>query len=698
MRTDGQRTEARGRPDGIIRLAPCALLAVIAALLLLSPAASAYHAKRACGEPPPGRAACLAMRVLLGGTGASAQATRGAGATRGNERTKPYPGFLTPELLHDAYQIPNETAEAASQTIAVVDAYDDPTAEADLAVYDQQFGLPACTTANGCFKKVNQNGQAGPLPKVEGGWASEISIDVQMAHAICQSCKVLLVEAKTEEFSDLGAGVLAAAELGATEISNSYGGTEEPGDVSLANAYYNHPGIVVAASSGDCGYLNSACIHNPFGANFPADSPNVLSVGGTALSESAGAWTSTAWVEGGSGCSEVFSAPLWQSATAGFPATGCGSSRAIADVAAIGDPNTGVDIYDSTPEEPGAPTGWGVWGGTSVASPILAAEFALAGGAGGVAYPAATLYGHAGEAANLYDVTGGSTGACEGHTICTATAGFDGPTGVGSPIGLGAFALSGAPESTSPPTISGYAEEADTLTAVHGGWTGAPTGYAYQWERCGFSGGGCRTVPGATAQSYTIPQGDAGYTIRVRETARNGNGPNSAASGAVGPVASDVPQVTAVTPLAAITGAHVLAEGAALDQATSVTVAGLPASFVVVSPAKLDVTVPSGAFKGKIVIATPHGVAISKQKFAATLTIRSFSPTAGVAGTRVTIKGVGFGPSSKVSFAGTPATVTSASAKKLKVIVPAGAASGQITVTNTAAPAGTISSAIPFTP
>jgi hypothetical protein len=700
MRTDAQGTEAGGRPDGIVRLLLCAVLAAVAVALAMSPAAQAFQAKRSCGEPLPGRAACLAMRVLLPGAGGTGQAQPGAagGATRANERTKPYPGFLTPELLHDAYALPDETSESATQTIAVVDAYDDPTAEADLAVYDRQFGLPACTAANGCLEKVNQRGDAAPLPRVEGGWASEVSIDVQMAHAICQSCKLLLVETKTEEFSDLGAGVAAAATLGATEISNSYGGTEEPGDVSVANADYDHPGIVVAASSGDCGYLNTACIHDAVGANFPADSPSVLSVGGTALSETAGTWTSTAWEEGGSGCSEVFSAGLWQSAVAGFSATGCGSGRAIADVAAIGDPNTGVDVYDSTPEEPGAPIGWGVWGGTSVSSPIVAAEFALAGGADGVSDPAATLYLHAGEAANLGDVTGGSDGECEGRTICRAAAGFDGPTGLGSPVGLGAFAVSGAPESTSPPTVSGYAEEGDVLTEGHGGWTGSPSEFAYQWERCGFSGRGCKTVPGASAQSYTVPQGDAGFTIRVRESARNEKGPSSAPSAPIGPVTSNIPKIAAVTPLTSITGAAVLVEGAALDQARSVTVAGLSAQSAVVSAAKLLVTVPNGAFKGKIVVETSHGLASSKQKFAASLTIRSFSPSAGPAGTIVTIKGFGFNGSSKVSFAGTPATVTSASAKKLRAIVPAGAGSGAITVTNAVAPAGTVSSATPYSP
>ena len=641
------------------------------------------------------------MRIELPAASAPAgQLQAGASAVTAAERSKPYPGFLTPEALHDAYDLPNETPEAATQTIAVVDAFDDPTAEADLAVYDKQFGLPECTTANGCFRKVNQKGEASPLPKANGEWASEISIDVQMAHAICQNCQVLLVETKTEEFSDLGAGVNAAVKLGATEISNSYGATEEASETGLAASAYNHPGIVLAASSGDCGYLNTVpgCTGEPVGAEFPADVPTVLAVGGTTLSESGGSWTSSAWDEGGSGCSALFDAALWQPPSEGFAATGCGTARAIADVAAIGDPNTGVDVYDSTPEFPGGPTGWGAWGGTSVASPILAAEFGLAGGAAGVAYPAATLYAHAGETANLLDVTTGTNGTCEGHTICAAASGFDGPTGVGSPVGLGAFTVAGAPESTSPPGISGYAEEGDTLTETHGGWTGEPTSYAYQWERCGFSGGNCKTIVGATGPSLVVPQSTAGYTVQVRETARNAKGPGSAVSAAVGPIASNTPLLGSVSPLAGITGSTILLEGAALDQATTVTVAGLPATFNVISPAKLSVTVPNGAFKGKVVVTTPHGSATSRQKFAATLAVRAINPAQGLPGTLVTVKGVGFNSGSQVSFGGAAATVLKRSAKKLVAMVPVGAQAAPVAVTNTAAPVGTVYSAVSFNP
>ena len=519
-----------------------------------------------------------------------------------------------------------------------------------------------------------------------------------MAHAICQSCHILLVETKTEEFSDLGAGVNAAAKLGATEISNSYAGTEEPADSALNTSYYNHPGILVAASSGDCGYRNEFCAADPAGPNFPADSPDVLSVGGTSLTESGGVWTSKVWEEGGSGCSTVFSAPLWQTGIAGFAATGCGSGRAIADVAAIGDPNTGVDVYDSTPEEPGAPTGWGVWGGTSVSSPIVAAEFGLAGGSGGVSYPASTLYSHAGTGSALYDVVSGTNGSCASATICKAVAGFDGPTGVGSPTGLEAFALNGAPQSTAPPTMSGTPEQGQTLTEGHGGWTNNPTSYSYQWERCLPSGIGCQAIPSATGSTYALVEADVGSTIRLRETAHNGVGVGSADSAVAQLVASDVPTIIGFGPSSGITGSTVLLEGTALDTTTQVTLGSLQASFAVVSPTELEVTVPDGTKKAKITVTTAHGTATSKGKFTATLSIKSFAPASAAAGVAVTIKGIGFNASSTVSFDGTPATVTSFSKSKLKAIVPAGAGAGPITVTNSSAPLGTVASAASFTP
>ena len=697
QRQSGGARRARGRAS--LRAALALPAALVLALLLAASAGAQPPTRNACDAPvQPGRARCLAERLLVEQAAAQPFAAPRAGGTAISS-SKPFPGFQTPQRLRELYELPEETAAGSTQTVAVVDAFDDPTAEADLEVFSKQFGLPACTAANGCFKKVNQKGQSAPLPPVDGGWASEISIDVQMAHAICQSCHIVLVEAKTEEFSDLGAGVNAAVSLGATEVSNSYGSAEEAGEKELESGSYNHPGVVITASSGDCGYLNRGCPEEvQEGTEFPADSPHVVAVGGTSVHESGGVWTSTVWKDGGSGCSVVFSAPFWESGIAGFAATGCASGRSVADVAAVGDPNTGVDVYDSTPEFTGGPTGWGVWGGTSVAAPIVAAEFALAGGAQGVSYPAATLYAHAAEAGDFYDVTSGTNGTCGGATICKATAGYDGPTGIGSPVGLEGFAVNGVPESTSPPTISGYPEQEQTLSEQHGGWTGEPTTFSYQWERCGPGGTGCQTIPGATGESYKLTAADVAQTVRVRESARNALGTGSADSAATGQVASDVPLLTGFTPTSGITGSTIVVQGSALDSTTGVLVGKLPAAFTVVSPSELEVVVPNGEKKGNVTVTTAHGSAAARVKFVSTLAVTGFSPKSAIAGTLVTIKGVGFAPGATVSFGGVPAAnVTYYSPKKLRAAIPPGAGDGPVTVTNTS-PAGTVASAETFTP
>jgi len=391
MRTAGPCGGNAGGEGRAIMAAAQVLLAIACtatACVLFGPVAgaSAHRFKRVCSKPPAGRAACMAERLQIGAEPPPAPVVAGARTGTGRVRRsagragignkQPFPGYLTPERLHAAYGLPDETAAGATQTIALVDAFDDPTAEADLAVYDRQFGLPECTSANGCFTKLNQEGATSPLPRANDGWASEISIDVQMAHAICQSCRILLIETEGEEFDQLGAGVNTAVAAGASVVSNSYGEPEAPIYATLANTDYNHPGIPILASSGDCGYLNHDCPVRGTGVDFPAAAPGVIAVGGTSLSESAGVWASRAWEAGGSGCSTVFEAGLWQSELADFAATGCGSYRGVADVSAIGDPNTGVDVYDSTPEEPGREAaGWGVWGGTSVSAPIVAGEF-----------------------------------------------------------------------------------------------------------------------------------------------------------------------------------------------------------------------------------------------------------------------------------------------------------------------------------
>src|SRR5438105_4114491 len=302
----------------------------------------------------------------------------------------------------------------------------------------------------------------------ERGWALEIATDNETAHAVCPSCHILLVEANTSSNADLFPAENTAARLLASEISNSWGGPE-PGADSPA---FNHPGVVITASSGDNGYLD--WLGSERHVNYPASSPHVVAVGGTRLLQSKGIWYSeSVWNDGGikegkktgagasgGGCSTVFTAPLWQQGVSDWSAIGC-LRRAVADVSADGDPYTGVDVYDSTPT-PAGNKGWAIVGGTSVSSPIIASVFALAGGAHGVEYPARTLYQNAaGAPAALHDVTSGSNGecgkpfnestgasgctsaeeaaSCSAHGICLAGSGYDGPSGVGAPNGLAAF-------------------------------------------------------------------------------------------------------------------------------------------------------------------------------------------------------------------------------------------------------------------
>jgi hypothetical protein len=321
-------------------------------------------------------------------------------------------GGYTPCDLQSAYSLPSATA-GSGQTVAIVDAFDDPNAESDLGVYRSNNGLSACTTANGCFKKVDQNGGTN-YPAGNVGWAQEISLDVDMVSAICPNCHILLVEANTNSFADLGASVNTAA-MHANEISNSYGGGEfssETGDTS-----YNHPGIAITASSGDSG----------FGAQYPAASPWVTAVGGTTLTKSGSSFSETAWSGAGSGCSAYEAQQGWQNIP--HITNYCGN-RAIADVSADADPNTGVDVYDTY-----GTSGWLVFGGTSVASPIIASVYALAGNASSVTYGS---FSYSAPAGSLHDITSGSNGNC-GNDLCNATTGWDGPTGNGTPNGTGGF-------------------------------------------------------------------------------------------------------------------------------------------------------------------------------------------------------------------------------------------------------------------
>ena len=527
---------ARPRPTAALftvaalaALAVCCTQAFAAATVAPLPP-SAYTTRAVCPSPSPGHATCLAL-ALVAQTAQARAHTHPLGVAAASLSSTPSPAAgdfgLRPQDLHSAYALP--TSATGTQTIALVDAYNDLSAEADLETYSTEFGLPRCTTESGCFKKVNQNGETSDLPfpqtptiltaqetlcdgseadettkkqeereeacfavEEAEGWSVEISLDIETAHAVCQNCHIALVEAASTSYADLESAENAAAGLGADEISNSWGGPEcVEGECVSDSSAFNHPGVVITASAGDDGYRNWLEEPRSSAANFPASSPQVVAVGGTRLGlGSDGEWAGeSVWNDGGKsagrrdghgatggGCSSQFAAQPWQLNVADWSAVGCASKRAVADVSADADPYSGLAIYDSSPEcetsyeEENAKkevvehvVHWCTVGGTSLASPLIASTFTLAGGANGVAYPAETLYENAAKSpGSLHDVTAGSNGecaspfdeatglpscttaaeakaSCASQLICLAGTGYDGPTGVGTPDGLSAF-------------------------------------------------------------------------------------------------------------------------------------------------------------------------------------------------------------------------------------------------------------------
>jgi hypothetical protein len=326
----------------------------------------------------------------------------------------PPTGAFGPADFHTGYALPT-TSLSGTPTIAIVDAYDDPNIESDLAVYDTYYNLPACTTANGCFRKVDQNG--GTNYPSGTSWHLEIALDVETAHEICQNCKILLVEANDNSLANLGAAVNRAVTMGANVVSNSYGANEYSSETSDEVSYFEHPGVVITASSGDNGY----------GVEFPAASQYVTAVGGTSLHLKADKTfgSETVWSGAGSGCSAYEPKPTWQTDT------GC-ARRTVADVSADADPNTGAAIYDSIGTSGG--NAWYQVGGTSLAAPLVGAVYALTGDTSG--NYGSVPYAHA---TSLHDVVSGSNGSCGSSYLCTAKSGYDGPTGLGTPNGLTGF-------------------------------------------------------------------------------------------------------------------------------------------------------------------------------------------------------------------------------------------------------------------
>jgi subtilase family serine protease len=403
-----------------------------------SPGEQGLTQRPVCGPVPAGFARCHA-RVVVGP--AKKPATTTTTTIRRSTTTSSSPSTSTsstttaptsttttttlpaghagygPADLQSAYALPSASA-GAGHTVAVVDAYDAPSAEADLAVYRSYYGLPACTAANGCFRKVDQRGGSS-YPAADGAWAQEASLDIQVLSAACPNCHILLVEADSNSLANLGVAVNVAAALGATEISNSYGVAESLFAFAPDVTPYNHPGIAITASTGDNGY----------GAEFPASAGYVTAVGGTTLTRAASTtrgWSETAWSGAGSGCSRFFAKPTWQTDN------GC-AGRTVGDVSALADPNTGVAVYDSYAYQ--GQSGWLVFGGTSVGAPLVAAVYALAGNAATATYSSAPYAA----SSPLSDVVSGANGTCSPAYLCTAGPGYDGPTGLGTPNGTGAF-------------------------------------------------------------------------------------------------------------------------------------------------------------------------------------------------------------------------------------------------------------------
>src|SRR4051794_3043302 len=524
-------------------------------------------AERLCAAPKRGRAGCFAIRWKP--------------ATRQTPRAVPYSaadvgagpgGGYAPAELAKAYGYDPAGSRGATQTVAIVDAYNDPYARAELNAFDAHYGLARETATS--FRQLNQRGAASPLPATNAGWAGEIALDIEAVRAACRRCKIVLLEASSARSANLAAAVNTAARLGATEISNSYGGAEFPGEAATVVAAYNHPRTVITASTGDSGWYswdlanrgNDASDNVP---NTPAAYSTVVAVGGTRLelnpdgTRSAetvwnddgpadvnglgdtGTWLGDMGASGG-GCSTIYPARSWQSGVTGYAQTGCGSRRLAGDIAADAAPGTGFSVYSHYNP------GWGVFGGTSLSAPLVAGMWALAGGSGGVTYPAQSLYDHLRyTGSSLFDVATGGNAFCDGldttacsarvrtltgdvtgnpnnllngnpfypggwaglldcgydffngtedtiaaNTQCEAGAGYDGPSGVGTPNGLTAFTRMGPRIAMTAPALLRVG-----ITAGFGATSFADN------------------IPGATPASYRWTWGDGATTTTAGTSA-----------------------------------------------------------------------------------------------------------------------------------------------------------------------------------
>lgn len=378
----------------------------------------------ACGDVPNGRVRCLADVSIDSYSSPEDAVEPGVS------------GGYGPSEFHTAYQLPCKPGEPVAgvcatpssfgpETIAIVDAggYGG-SIQADLATYNEHYGLPACTVANGCLTVVNQDGDTSPLPpKISDGWKSEIALDVQTAHMICQTCKIVLVEADDNFVDSLAAAENTAATFSPIAISNSFGADT---DVPAYDDDFKHTGIAVVAATGDDGTLAG-------GQSWPADIPQVVAAAGTTLQLNGDdTWASeTVWSGSGGGCSANYAAPSWQTSRGDWAANGCGGGgRAFGDLSAAANPSTGAAIVVGS--------SWYVIGGTSLSTPLIASMYALANDLPGGTEAVTLPYLNA-DSSNSHDVTSGNDCTGGGQPNCTAAVGFDVPSGLGTPKGLGLF-------------------------------------------------------------------------------------------------------------------------------------------------------------------------------------------------------------------------------------------------------------------
>jgi hypothetical protein len=527
-----------------------------------------WVAKPMCATATPGHLACHGQKLVKKYVPSTGVVPAGA-RVRPSLADGPAGGY-SPAELAKAYGL--NVGAATTQTVAIVDAFDDPTVLADLNTFDANYGISAETSTS--FKVVNQSGATSPLPTPDAGWAGEITLDVQAVRGLCHHCKILLVEATDNSNANLAVAVNEAVTLGAKIVSNSYGGPEnDPANTPTVQAAYNHHGVAILASTGDDGWYAwdnanagcpSTCSTAPTDGvpSGPASFNTVVGVGGTALylNPDGSRAAETVWNENGpgdvwgynlgaaigaagSGCSTLFTPKAWQSHVAGYTGLGCGSSlRNGVDIAAVADPFTGLDICQ-TFGNTGNPPCWETIGGTSLASPVIAAMWALAGGPGGVAYPSLSLYGHfkGDHVRPTYDVTVGGTGLCNTATLifctggfnpnsanqeldcawdtagasdtpltnryqCYARPGYDGVSGVGTPKGVTVFKAIGPTAVISPPgTVThGVSHKFSGANSTDPFPGGSITSYAWNWGDGHTSTGKTPSHTYASAGSRTI--------------------------------------------------------------------------------------------------------------------------------------------------------------------------------------------------